>query len=74
MLLEPTNNRHMEAFGNRHVLILRYVREKDFGNYSCTADNSLGRNKGFIDISGMTDPYLFKYFLYTLRCTSPPTE
>lgn len=52
MLLDPTNNRHMETFGNRHVLILRNVRETDFGNYSCTADNSLGRQRGFIDVSG----------------------
>jgi hypothetical protein len=27
MLLDPTNNRHMETYGNRHVLILRNVNE-----------------------------------------------
>ena len=39
MLLDPTNARHMESYGNKHVLILRDVGETDFGNYSCTADN-----------------------------------
>merc|ERR1712241_212010 len=52
MLLDPTNARHMESYGNKHVLILRNVGEADFGNYSCTADNSLGRQRGFIDVSG----------------------
>uniref|UniRef100_A0A0K2SXN7 Ig-like domain-containing protein n=1 Tax=Lepeophtheirus salmonis TaxID=72036 RepID=A0A0K2SXN7_LEPSM len=52
MLLDPTNNRHMETFGNKHVLILRNVRETDFGNYSCMADNSLGRQRGSIEVSG----------------------
>lgn len=54
MLLEPNNNRHMESFGNRHVLTIRNVRETDFGNYSCAADNSLGRERGYINISGQS--------------------
>ena len=52
MLLDPTNNRHMETYGNKHVLILKNVRETDFGNYSCMADNSLGRSRGSIEVSG----------------------
>ena len=56
MLLDPTNNRHMESYGNKHVLILRHVGEADFGNYSCTADNSLGRQRGFVDVSGRPHP------------------
>ena len=52
MLLDPTNTRLMEAFGNRHVLTLKNVREVDFGNYSCMADNSLGRQWGAIEVSG----------------------
>ena len=52
MLLDPTNTRLMEAFGNRHVLTLKNVREVDFGNYSCMADNSLGRQWGQIEVSG----------------------
>ena len=52
MLLDPTNNRHMETYGNRYVLLLKNVRETDFGNYSCMADNSLGRSRGSIEVSG----------------------
>ena len=52
MLLDPNNNRHMETYGNRHVLILRHVSETDFGNYSCSADNSLGTQRGSIEVSG----------------------
>ena len=36
----------------RHTLILQNLAITDFGNYSCMADNSLGRNKGFIELSG----------------------
>jgi len=52
MLLDPTNNRHMQTYGNKHVLQLKNVRETDFGNYSCMADNSLGRQRGSIEVSG----------------------
>ena len=53
MLLDATNTRIMETFGNKHVLVLRNVKETDFGNYSCMADNSLGRQRGAIEVSGM---------------------
>ncbi len=52
MLLDPNNHRHMESFGNKHVLVLRSVGETDFGNYSCVAQNSLGRERGYIEVSG----------------------
>ena len=42
----------MDVYGNRHVLTLRNVKETDFGNYSCMADNSLGRDRGSIEVSG----------------------
>ena len=56
MLLEPTNHRRMASFGNRHVLTLANVRETDFGNYSCVADNSLGKERGHVDVSGKQSP------------------
>ena len=36
----------------RHTLILQNLAITDFGNYSCMADNSLGRDRGFIQLSG----------------------
>jgi len=57
MLLDPTNNHEMTTFGNRHVLTLKNVRDVDFGNYSCMADNSLGRERGSIEVSGKVHIY-----------------
>ena len=42
----------MESFGNKHVLFLRKVQNTDFGNYSCMADNSLGRYRQAVELSG----------------------
>ncbi len=64
MLLEANNRRHMESFGDRHVLTVRGVRETDFGNYSCAADNSLGRERGFVDVSGEFECLYFFRFMY----------
>ena len=71
MLLDPTNNRHMEVYGNRHVLTLKKVKETDFGNYSCMADNSLGRERGSIEVSGkitqlfLNEPTKMEMFWFT---------
>ena len=43
----------------RHTLILQNLAITDFGNYSCMADNSLGRDRGFIQLSGK------KFMAYT---------
>ena len=53
MLLDPNEVRLMEHFGIRHVLVLRKVAEDDFGNYSCSAENHLGKSRAFIEVSGM---------------------
>jgi hypothetical protein len=37
----------------RHLLIIRKVGVTDFGNYSCMAENSLGRERGYIQITGV---------------------
>ena len=55
MLLDPTNDRHMESYGNKHVLILRNVGEPDFGNYSCTADNRYVNVHNFVEFLTKTD-------------------
>ena len=52
MLVVPNEYRYTEHFGIRHTLVLRKVQREDFGNYSCRAENSLGRSRAFIELSG----------------------
>lgn len=43
----------MEVRGSRHTLIIRKVQASDFGNYSCVADNSMGKAREYLELSGM---------------------
>ena len=52
MVLDRNNNRMMEQFGIRHRLVIASVSEQDFGNYSCLAENNIGKSRGFIELSG----------------------
>ncbi|XP_035794906.1 netrin receptor DCC-like [Anopheles albimanus] len=54
--LQPTDRRSMSSRGNRHTLTIRHVQQEDFGNYSCVADNSLGRSKKYMEVSGRPGP------------------
>jgi len=55
----------METRGTKHTLSIRNVQNEDFGNYSCVADNSLGRAKKYMELSGMcTDFFLNQYFIF----------
>jgi hypothetical protein len=42
----------MSSVCKRHLLVIRKVGVTDFGNYSCMAENSLGRERGYIQITG----------------------
>ncbi|XP_031767761.1 lachesin-like isoform X1 [Galleria mellonella] len=53
----------MSARGNNHTLLIANVQPEDFGNYSCVADNSLGRARQHVEVSGRPGPAVF---------TSPP--
>nr|CAD7441540.1 unnamed protein product [Timema bartmani] len=60
LLLDPTERRSMETRGNKHTLTIRQVQSSDFGNYSCVADNSLGRAKKYMELSGRPSPAEFR--------------
>nr|CAD7424176.1 unnamed protein product [Timema monikensis] len=52
--LDPTERRIMEVRGSRRTLIIRKVQYSDFGNYSCVADNVLGKTRQYLELSGKT--------------------
>jgi len=46
---------------HRHTLILRgLASQRDFGNYSCVAENSLGSSKRHIEVHGRPTPAVFR--------------
>lgn len=57
--IQPTDRRTMSSRGNRHTLSIRHVQQEDFGNYSCVADNTLGRSKKYMEVSGRPGPAEF---------------
>ncbi|XP_055699736.1 protein amalgam isoform X1 [Phlebotomus papatasi] len=57
--IQPTDRRVMSSRGNKHTLSIRHVQSEDFGNYSCVADNSLGRAKKYMEVSGRPGPAEF---------------
>jgi len=52
MVLARNKNLMTEQFGIRHRLVISSVSDEDFGNYSCLAENELGKHRGFIELSG----------------------
>lgn len=52
--------------GNRYTLRLRKMQKTDFGNYSCVADNGLGKSKRSIEVTGKKKK-LKMYFNYTFN-------
>ena len=52
MLLDRNERRIMEQFGQRHRLVLTSLLMEDFANYSCYAENDLGRARQFIQLAG----------------------
>ncbi|GBP46281.1 Lachesin [Eumeta japonica] len=61
--LSASERMAMTARGNNHTLLIANVQPEDFGNYSCVADNSLGRARQHVEVSGRPGP---------ARFTSPP--
>ncbi|XP_044727182.1 limbic system-associated membrane protein [Chrysoperla carnea] len=60
MLLDTTERRIMETRGSRHTLVIRKVHPSDFGNYTCVADNQLGKARKVIELTGKPNPAIFR--------------
>ncbi|KAF5279418.1 hypothetical protein FQA39_LY05528 [Lamprigera yunnana] len=43
----------MESRGSRHTLVIRKVHRSDFGNYTCVADNQLGKTRKSVQLTGL---------------------
>ncbi|XKL67168.1 hypothetical protein PGB90_010588 [Kerria lacca] len=54
--LDVTERRITENRGSRHTLIIRKVESDDFGNYSCVADNAVGKSRQDLILSGKPLP------------------
>jgi len=52
MQLDTTETRIMESRGSRHTLVISKVQSHDFGNYTCVADNQLGKTRKSIQLTG----------------------
>uniref|UniRef100_A0A0A9XXI1 Lachesin n=1 Tax=Lygus hesperus TaxID=30085 RepID=A0A0A9XXI1_LYGHE len=59
-IMEPTERKTMETRANKHSLNIKHVQASDFGNYSCVAENSLGRAKKYMELSGRPSPAQFR--------------
>lgn len=64
--LDTTERRIMEVRGSRHTLVISRVQASDFGNYSCVADNSVGKARQYLELSGKFVCCLIFIFLYML--------
>jgi hypothetical protein len=57
MRLDTTERRIMESRGSRHTLIIRKVQASDFANYTCMADNQIGKTRQKLELSGRCSHY-----------------
>ncbi|RZF35719.1 hypothetical protein LSTR_LSTR009587 [Laodelphax striatellus] len=58
--LDTTERRIMEVRGSRHTLVISRVQASDFGNYSCVADNQVGKAREYLELSGKPNPAVFR--------------
>ncbi|XP_063224484.1 protein amalgam-like isoform X2 [Bacillus rossius redtenbacheri] len=58
--VDPTERRILENRGSRRTLIIRKVQFSDFGNYSCVAENVLGKARNFLELSGKPNRAVFR--------------
>ena len=58
----PNNSFMMSEQRNKYVLRLAELDYKAFGNYSCVAQNKLGKDEAMTKIAGMYVKHVVKYF------------
>jgi Immunoglobulin I-set domain len=60
MQIDQTERHVMESRGARHTLLIRRITSQDLGNYSCTADNQLGKTRKTITLTGRPKAAIFR--------------
>lgn len=60
MQLDTTERHIMERRGSRHTLLIRKVHVQDFSNYTCLAENPLGKSRKTILLTGKPNTVVFQ--------------
>ncbi|XP_031632888.1 limbic system-associated membrane protein isoform X2 [Contarinia nasturtii] len=60
MQLDTTERHIMGKKGSRHTLMIRKVHPQDFGNYSCVAENPLGKTRKTLQLTGKPNTAQFR--------------
>lgn len=60
MQIDQTERYTLESRGARNTLLIRRVHSQDFGNYSCVADNQLGKTRKTITLTGKPRAGIFR--------------
>lgn len=60
MQIDQTERFTIETRGSRNTLLIRRVHAQDFGNYSCVADNQLGKTRKTVTLTGKPRPAIFR--------------
>lgn len=60
MQLDTTERHIMGKKGSRHTLMIRKVHPQDFGNYSCVAENPLGKTRKTLQLTGKPNTAVFR--------------
>ena len=60
MQIDQTERYTIESRGARNTLLIRRVHAQDFGNYTCAAENTLGRSRKTITLTGKPKVAIFR--------------